>query len=65
MIMGQKTRKSMFLSLNQTLLKSEESGLWKNRYRGLNNRPTVIILGCTDAKLNFLIKIRIEKCVYA
>ena len=58
---AKKTWKSIFLSLNQTFLKSEESGLWKKRYRGRNSRPTLFILGCTDAKLNILIKIRIEK----
>ena len=34
---AKKTRKSMFLSLNQTFLKLEESGLSENSHYGQNN----------------------------
>ena len=57
---AKKTRKSMFLSLNQTFLKLEESGLLENLNYGKIIDQSDYILGCMDAKLIFLYKIRLE-----
>ena len=50
----------MFLCLNQTFLKLEESGLLENLNYGKIIDQSDYILGCMDAKLIFLYKIRLE-----
>ena len=56
-----KMTKKHFFSQNETLLKSTESGLQENVDHRQNNGLKSHILRCMDAKLIFLIKIRLEK----
>ena len=56
-----KSHKNLFLSVNQTLLILQKSGVYKTPGSGQNNRRTAVILGAIDAKLNFLIEFLIKK----
>ena len=56
-----KSQKNVFLSVNQTLLKLQKSGLYKTPCSGQNNPCTLVILDPINAELNFLIKFLIEK----
>ena len=52
---------NMFLSVNQTLLKLQKSGVYKTPCYDHNNRRTHVILDAINAKLNFLVEFLIEK----
>ena len=56
-----KSQKNVFLSVNQTLLKLQKSGVYKTPCSGQNNPCTLVILDPINAELNFLIKFLIEK----
>ena len=51
----------MFLSVNQTLLKLQKSGVYKTPCYDQNNRRTHVILDAINAKLNFLLEFLLEK----
>ena len=60
-ILAQYITKKHVLSVNQTFLKSQKSGVYKTPCSRQNNWHMFVIVDAIDVKLNFLIKFLIKK----